>query len=251
MPNTTSISNVIISFVAVLFSLCVHEASHAAAIYWLSGDTIVRNERVTLNPIAHIDIVGTVIFPILGLLSGGIFIGWAKPVMFNPSLLTRRWKAKISTAIIAAAGPLSNVVLSIIFLSITTMYIVMTTPNSIDSRLDLFSATFTGEIEVLTRMGIDTERAIMLGIGSALVRVNIILATFNMIPAGPLDGAGVLGGFLPDRLQYRYNNFRYSRLWFVLLLLLIYIRALPYLLTVIATPMEAMLSAIARLILVV
>jgi Zn-dependent protease len=77
----------------------------------------------------------------------------------------------------------------------------------------------------------------------------MLLAAFNLIPLGPLDGAGVLGGFLPDRLQYRYNNFRYNRFWFIGLMLLMYIGVLRWLLLPTFLLMQAVLNPIARIIL--
>ena len=112
-----SIPTVLISFVALLFSLSVHEASHATAAYLLDDDTAARMGRMTINPLAHIDPIGTVVFPLLGLLFGGFFIGWAKPVLFNPARLTRRLQMKVSAALIALAGPLSNILMSILFMA--------------------------------------------------------------------------------------------------------------------------------------
>ena len=223
MFSHTSIPTVLISFVALLFSLSVHEASHATAAYLLDDDTAARMGRMTLNPLAHIDPIGTVLFPLLGLLFGGFFIGWAKPVMFNPARLTRRFQMKISSAMIALARPLSNIILAILFMAGTTL--------------------------ALMSMGLDTGQVVLLGMGGALVRLNMLLAAFNLIPLGPLDGAGVLGGFLPDRLQYRYNNFRYNRFWFIGLMLLMYIGVLRWLLLPTFLLMQAVLNPIARIIL--
>lgn len=238
---------VIISFVALLFSLSVHEASHATAAYLLDDDTAARMGRMTLNPMAHIDPIGTVLFPLLGLMFGGFFIGWAKPVLFNPARLTRRFQMKVSAAIIALAGPLSNLVLCVVFMAITTLAIRFMAP-SLSGRIHLYNAAFKGP-EVLMDMGLDTGTVVVLGLGGALVRLNMLLAAFNLIPLGPLDGAGVLGGFLPDRLQYRYNAFRYHRLWFFGLMLLMYLGVLRFLLLPTMLLTEAVLQPIVRLIL--
>jgi Zn-dependent protease len=243
----TSIPTVIISFVALLFSLSVHEASHATAAYLLDDDTAARMGRMTLNPLAHIDPIGTVVFPLLGLLFGGFFIGWAKPVMFNPARLTRRFQMKVSSAMIALAGPLSNILLAVIFMAGTTLAVRLMAPN-MNHRVDLYLAAFAGP-DTLMAMGLDTGQVVLLGMGGALVRLNMLLAAFNLIPLGPLDGAGVLGGFLPDHLQYRYNNFRYNRFWFIGLMLLMYVGVLRYLLLPTFLLMQALLNPIARIIL--
>ena len=247
MFSHISIPTVIISFVALLFSLSVHEASHATAAYLLEDDTARRMGRMTLNPMAHIDPIGTVVFPLMGLLFGGFFIGWAKPVIFNPTRLTRRFQMKVSAALIALAGPLSNILLSILFMAVTCTAIRMMTP-SLASRGDLIEAAFTGP-ESLIAMGLDTGVVVLLGLGGALVKLNILLAAFNIIPLGPLDGAGVLGGLLPDSMQYQYNNFRYNRFWFLGLILLMWLGVLRFLLQPTMMLAYAMLNPIARLIL--
>jgi len=203
--------------------------------------------RMTLNPLAHIDPIGTVLFPLLGLLFGGFFIGWAKPVMFNPARLTRRFQMKISSAMIALAGPLSNIILAILFMAGTTLAVRLMAPN-MQHRVDLYLAAFSGP-DTLMSMGLDTGQVVLLGMGGALVRLNMLLAAFNLIPLGPLDGAGVLGGFLPDRLQYRYNNFRYNRFWFLGLMLLMGVGVLGLILQPLMNLAYAMLIPIARHIL--
>jgi Zn-dependent protease len=242
-----SIPTVLISFVALLFSLSVHEASHATAAYLLDDDTAARMGRMTINPLAHIDPIGTVVFPLLGLMFGGFFIGWAKPVLFNPARLTRRFQMKVSAAIIAFAGPLSNIVLSIVFMAATCLAIRLMAPT-LNNRAELFLAAWRGP-ESLIEMGLDSGKVVLLGLGGALVHLNVLLAAFNIIPLGPLDGAGVLGGFLPDHLQYRYNAFRYNRFWFVGLMLLMYIGVLGRILEPLMRLAYAVLVPIASLIL--
>lgn len=247
MFSHTSIPTVIISFVALLFSLSVHEASHATAAYLLEDDTAARMGRMTLNPLAHIDPIGTVLFPILGLLFGGFFIGWAKPVLFNPSRLTRRFQMKVSAAMIAFAGPLSNLVLAFVFMIVTCLAARLMAPAG-EGRWALAHAAFAGP-DTLIALGLDAGQVLVLGLGGALVYLNILLAAFNILPLGPLDGAGVLGGFLPDHLQYRYNAFRYNRYWFLGLMLLMYLGVLGRLLKPIMGLAFFVLDPLARLIL--
>ncbi len=247
MFSHVSLPTVIISFVALLFSLSVHEASHATAAYLLDDDTAARMGRMTLNPLAHIDPIGTVLFPLLGLVLGGFFIGWAKPVLFNPARLTRRLQMKVSAAIIAMAGPLSNILLAVFFTVVTTFAVRLLVPGGM-SRGALADAAFTGP-EMLMEMGLETGWVVLLAMGGALVKLNILLAAFNLIPLGPLDGAGVLGGFLPDHLQYRYNAFRYNRFWFLGLILLMYLGVLRWFLYPTFLIMQTLLNPIIRVIL--
>lgn len=115
MFDNFSLPAILISYVALLFSLSVHEASHATAAFLLEDRTAQRMGRMTLNPIAHMDPIGTFLFPLIGMSTGIPFIGWAKPVPVNPVNLTRRLRMKTSYAMVAFAGPASNLVLSLVF----------------------------------------------------------------------------------------------------------------------------------------
>ncbi len=162
--------------VPILLSLTVHEAAHAYAAYRL-GDPLAKNEgRMTLNPIRHIDPVGTILIPALLILTKSpVVIGWAKPVPVNPFNLRN---PKRDMAITAAAGPASNIALalqSIIFFHIFVF----------------FYQTFK-----LTSMTAFIEP--IFGILYAMTAINLALAVFNMIPVPPLDGGKVLSGVLSD-----------------------------------------------------
>ena len=216
-----SLPTVLISYVALLFSLSVHEASHATAAYLLDDDTAARLGRMTLNPMPHLDPIGTVVFPLMGLLFGGFFIGWAKPVPFNPARLTRKLQMKVSAALISVAGPVSNILLAALFMGLTALAARLMTGNPYD-RVRLFRLAFYGP-QALVEAGLDPGRILLFGLCGAMIHLNILLAAFNIIPLGPLDGAGVLGGFLPDHLQYKYNHFRYHPYtWIVLILLMVF-----------------------------
>ncbi|HEY4500581.1 MAG TPA: site-2 protease family protein [Candidatus Paceibacterota bacterium] len=103
----------IFSLIVLLFSVVIHEISHGYAALFLGDRTAEYAGRLTLNPIKHIDLVGTIILPVISLLLPGSFLfGWAKPVPYNPyNLRNQRW----GEAIVAAAGPLSNILLALIF----------------------------------------------------------------------------------------------------------------------------------------
>jgi Zn-dependent protease len=168
---------IIIWFVIFLLSLTVHECAHAWAAEW-SGDPTGRYlGRVTLNPIPHIDPIGTIILPLMMMIYGGWMFGWAKPVPFNPVNLRDRRKGEI---IIAVAGPASNVLLVIVF-GILYKVIFASSMVSPESLGEMAQPVYT-----------------MLRIG---ITLNIILAVFNMIPIPPLDGHHVLRNLLPDSLS--------------------------------------------------
>lgn len=172
-----------IQFAVFLFSLSVHEAAHALAANW-SGDPTGRYQgRITLNPMAHIDPIGTVILPLsMMIFGGGFMFGWAKPVPFNPLNLRNR---KLGEIIIAAAGPASNLLLVVI----CAILVKVLFPDNVVSP-NLFGDYAGGVASIL-------ETAIFL---------NIILAVFNMIPIPPLDGSHVLRNLLPDSLADVYSQ---------------------------------------------
>lgn len=172
-----------IQFAVFLFSLSVHEAAHALAANW-SGDPTGRYQgRITLNPMAHIDPIGTVILPLsMMIFGGGFMFGWAKPVPFNPLNLRNR---KLGEIIIAVAGPASNLLLVII----CAVLVKVLFPDNVVSSS--FFGDYAGGVASILE---------------AAIYLNIILAVFNMIPIPPLDGSHVLRNILPDSLADAYSQ---------------------------------------------
>jgi Zn-dependent protease len=168
-------------FVIFLLSLSIHEAAHAWTAEMFGDSTGRYLGRVTLNPIPHIDIVGTIIFPLVAVLGpllsgGGSFpmFGWAKPVPFNPNKLRdRRW-GEIG---IALAGPFSNLLLAIIF------FVLL--------KVVFFSSLISPE--TFGEYAAPAKKMLVTGL-----TLNIVLAVFNLLPIPPLDGSHVLRNLLPD-----------------------------------------------------
>jgi Zn-dependent protease len=132
------------------------------------GDPTAKYQgRLTLNPISHLDPIGSILVPLLGYFAGGFIIGWAKPVPFNPYNLR---SAKWGEALVAIAGPLSNICLALIFGLLVRFY----------GQYGLASESF-------------------LGLTSFVVLINITLAIFNLMPIPPLDGSKILFALLPYR----------------------------------------------------
>jgi Zn-dependent protease len=179
-------------YVVIVISAVVHEFAHGW-VAWRLGDTTAKDEgRLTLNPLAHIDVFGTVIVPIISLLLGGVFLGWAKPVPYNPFALSdRRW----GTLKVGVAGPASNFIVALI-LGL------------------LLRGVVSGIIPVTA------AAAELLGF---VVYVNIFLALFNLIPLPPLDGSKVLGSLVPGF----YRSLAYMSAWGLFAALLIAFYVLP------------------------
>ena len=171
--------------IALVIAFTVHEFFHGYAAYRLGDHTAKFDGRLSLNPARHLDPIGTLLIILFG-------FGWAKPVMFNPYNLRN---IRRDTAILAAAGPLSNFVMAFIG---TFIYVglVLFGHGSIMFALTTFMAVF--------------------------VSLNIMLGVFNLIPIPPLDGSKILAVFLPKHLYFRYVNFRYG---FMLLMVLVIVGA--------------------------
>ncbi|MEF3694458.1 MAG: site-2 protease family protein [Candidatus Cloacimonadota bacterium] len=153
----------------VFYSIIIHEISHAWVASWLGDDTAKRQGRLSLNPLKHIDIFGTVVLPLLLYFSAGFVFGYAKPVPINPYNF-RDYKR--DSGLTALAGPISNICISVLF---TLLY------------------------HLGSGLAIIPQLALM------VVYLNLLLAFFNLIPVPPLDGSKVLGIFLSDRAYYQWT----------------------------------------------
>jgi Zn-dependent protease len=168
VPNI-NIGDIILGFVVFLFSLTLHELGHA----WTSekfGDPTGRYlGRISLDPTVHIDPIGTILFPLAGMIFGMPVFGWAKPVPVNPL----NWKNKVKANIaVSAAGPAANVLILVVSIIIFKVLIG-------------YGSDFLGVY----------EEPVFKLLGKA-IQVNVILAVFNMIPVPPLDGSHILSSIL-------------------------------------------------------
>ncbi len=207
MFDNIHIASVLVTYVAVLFSLSVHEAAHATAAYLLEDDTARRLGRMTLNPIAHIDLIGTVLMPLIGMLGNVRVLGWAKPVPVDPNRLTRRFRMRVAYAMVAGAGPASNLVQSLVFLVALCLLIRFGLPVDPAQRGVVLMRSMYGSVEAFLAIpGLSAGTALALTLLGRLVAINIGLAIFNLLPFGPLDGASILRGFLPWRWLQSYDR---------------------------------------------
>jgi len=174
--------------VALLYSVVIHEVSHGAVAYSLGDPTAKNLGRLTLNPIKHLDMFGSILLPlILVILRSPFIFGYAKPVPYNPLNLRDR---KYGPAKVAIAGPASNIALAVLF-GLTLRFLP-----------DIFSSSLVPELLTI------------------VVTLNLFLAIFNLFPIPPLDGHWLLMTFLPAKFDaIRVILYRYS---FILLLMFLF-----------------------------
>jgi len=191
MIHLSLIQKIIIYALPLLFAITVHEVAHGWVASKLGDKTAQILGRLTLNPIKHIDMIGTIIVPLILLWLGGFIFGWAKPVPVNP----RNFKnPRHGMALVSIAGPLSNLFMAIIW--------------AIIMKLGL----------VLYGRGIHAALPVIL-MGQAGIFINLILMILNLIPIPPLDGGHFVSSLLPGRIAYYYD--RIEPYGFLILLILI------------------------------
>lgn len=169
------VSEKLFLYIIIILSAVFHEYAHGFAAFRLGDSTAKDHGRLTLNPLAHIDIFGTVILPLVLLFTSGIFFGWAKPVPYNPNNLRDQRYGSLKVGI---AGPSANLLIALIlglFLRLTLAY------------TDFFFGFSPVFLELV----------------GAIVYVNIFLALFNLLPFPPLDGSKIFADLFP----IRWRNF--------------------------------------------
>ena len=199
MDELSLIQRIVVWVLPVVFAITVHEVAHGWVAKKYGDNTASFLGRLTLNPVKHIDILGTIIIPGLLLLSfTGFIFGWAKPVPVDP----RNFKnPKKDMAIVALAGPVANFLMAIAWALIARLGVII-------------------DLDVLTLP--------MIYMGIAGISINLVLGLINLIPIPPLDGSRIVTGLLPNKIAYQYN--RFERFGFIFLLFLLWSGGLGYLL---------------------
>lgn len=194
MPELTTIQEIAIWIIPVLLAITIHEAAHAYAANYFGDNTARMQGRLSLNPLRHIDLIGTIIVPLVILIGShfNFVFGWAKPVSINYSQLRNpRRDMMLSTA----AGPLSNFIMAIIWACLLKVAALLN-PNTSTAAMFLLLTARAG------------------------ILINLLLAWLNLIPIPPLDGSKIVAGLLPPRRAYYYQKIEPYGFFIVLGLLL-------------------------------
>ena len=182
----------------LLFSVIIHEISHGYAALKLGDPTARDSGRLTLNPIPHIDLVGSILVPLFSLLTvGHILIAWAKPVPINPMNFSDYRRDEM---IVSAVGPLSNLIMAIMCTVITIILL------QIQPLIGAAAAS-------------STFYTFLLKMFSGGIYLNVILGVFNLVPVPPLDGSHVLAMFLPESAAAAYSRIGFVGIFLILILM--------------------------------
>lgn len=177
LTDTNALLSLVLTLPAVLIAITFHEFAHGFAADKLGDDTARRQGRLNLNPLSHLDPIGTVMLIFAG-------FGWGKPVEINPRNFNRNIKMSVGEAIVAAAGPIMNLLLAIIF---GVIYAVVWK----------FAPNF-----LITQVG-----TIVMVLLQSCILTNIGLGIFNLIPLPPLDGSKIINGFLPYNIRNWFEKY--------------------------------------------
>ncbi len=194
--DLTIIQNIAIWALPVLFAITLHEVAHGWVASFFGDQTARLSGRLTINPIKHIDLVGTIIVPLVMLMAGGFIFGWAKPVPVDPRNLRH---PRYNMAVVAAAGPLANLLMAVFWGGII--------------KLGIYLPQWFG--------------VPMMYMGEAGIRINLVLGVLNCLPIPPLDGGRVLYNLLPGRMGW--NMSRIEPYGFLIVVLLLISGILSYL----------------------
>jgi len=178
--------------IPVIFAITVHETAHGWIANKLGDKTAYLLGRITLNPVKHIDLIGTIIVPLLCLSVGNFIFGWAKPVPVEARNLSN---PRRDMALVALAGPISNFFMALFWGAVMKLGILLITTHTLDNTL-------------------------LILMGQAGVLINLVLGILNLIPIPPLDGSRVVSSVLSMKWAYFYNKI--ENIGFVLLMILIF-----------------------------
>ncbi len=199
MNELTLVQRIVVWILPVVFAITVHEVAHGWVAKKMGDPTADNLGRLTLNPIKHIDLLGTIILPGLLLITGtGFIFGWAKPVPVDARYFKKPLR---DMAWVAAAGPLSNLLMALVWALLARLGVII---------------------------NVETISLPLIYMGIAGISINLVLFLINLLPIPPLDGSRILTAFLPPKLAWQYSKL--ERFGFMILLVLLYTKILSQLL---------------------
>lgn len=201
MDDLSLVQRIAVWTLPVVFAITVHEVAHGWVARRFGDSTAYMLGRLTLNPIKHVDPIGTLLVPGLLLWMGGFIFGWAKPV---PVAWENLRNPKRDMAIVALAGPVANLLMAILWALLMKVGLLL-----------------GGQLDMLSRP--------LVYMGAAGISINVMLMVLNLLPLPPLDGGRVIAGLLPDQLAQAYN--RIEPVGFFILLGLLISGVLGYIMT--------------------
>lgn len=180
MLNVTVL--IVLYFIIFLFSVIIHEVAHGLAALWLGDPTAKYAGRLNLNPFKHIDLMGSIVVPAVMFFTAGFAFGWAKPVPYNPyNLKNQKW----GPALVALAGPISNIILATVFAIAASL---ISLPKAM--KMDIIANFNNWNVAPSLISG--SLGAIFFEFFIVIIFWNVLLAFFNIIPIPPLDGSKIL-----------------------------------------------------------
>jgi Zn-dependent protease len=231
----------------VLFAITLHEAAHGYVARHFGDMTAHAQGRISLNPVRHIDVIGTIVVPLVILLVsyGKFLFGWAKPVPVNYSALR---KPRQHMAWVAAAGPAANLAMALFWVLLLRLCIALSSRSAAWTQVANEHGT-AGLVEVAMRQGTGAVEY-LIGVSAAGVLVNLVLMLLNLLPIPPLDGGRIVTSLLPGRAAWGFAKL--EPLGIPLLLLLLFIpvygsNALSLILSPLLLESEALVRAMVLL----
>ncbi|MDD5308102.1 MAG: site-2 protease family protein [Deltaproteobacteria bacterium] len=218
--DTSTIRDLVVVLVPMILSLSIHEFSHAWSAHLLGDDTAKSQGRMTMNPLAHIDVFGTLLIPAFSVIAGGIgLIGWAKPVPVSPHRFGRSVTMRTGMMLTALAGPASNVVLALLVAGVA-MFLFSGVLGNLAAHPGIGNRTtalmILGDRKflednalLLAGMGFGRTQGVVALLLGRIFLMNVGLAVFNMLPVPPLDGSRLLPLDMQEKLA------RYSMIVFI------------------------------------
>ena len=207
-------SIIILSIAILIFSIIVHEVAHAWMAYKLGDPTAKNLGRLTLNPIPHIDLFGSILLPLFFVMTGSNFLlAWAKPVPYNPYMIRDKKYGDLKVSI---AGPGSNIILAIIF-GLLARFL----PITAELKSSLIVSYFSANYDLILSSMAGNLLVVVFVMSIIFCFLNLLLAFFNLVPIPPLDGSKIIANFLPAKAKMKFFMFeRYGM--FVLLFFIMF-----------------------------